>query len=200
MQLNRETILNASFDILHEYGLGDLSMRRLARNLEVAPGALYWHFPSKQALLGAVADKILATPDAVPADVTSPGLDTGLDTGIDAEIDAWRARALDAAATLLDRLLSTRDGAEIVSAALATGTLEHNPVEPVTVALAGAPGGDPALASWVLVRYLLGAATELQTAHATEDAAVPDTGAVVRILAGVELILDGVAASAATRG
>ena len=192
MQLNRETILNASFDILHEYGLGDLSMRRLARNLEVAPGALYWHFPSKQALLGAVADKILATPDAVPADVTSPGLDTG--------IDAWRARALDAAATLLDRLLSTRDGAEIVSAALATGTLEHNPVEPVTVALAGAPGGDPALASWVLVRYLLGAATELQTAHATEDAAVPDTGAVVRILAGVELILDGVAASAATRG
>jgi hypothetical protein len=46
------------------------------------------------------------------------------------------------------------------------------------------------------VRYLLGAATELQTAHATDDVPTPDTEAMVRILAGVELILDGVAASA----
>jgi TetR/AcrR family tetracycline transcriptional repressor len=188
VQLNRETILTASFDILHEYGLGDLSMRRLARNLEVAPGALYWHFPSKQALLGAVADQILAAPDGIPTEVT--------DTAQDAEIDTWRARTLDTTAALLDRLLSIRDGAEIVSAALATGTLEHNPVEPVTAALSGAPGSDPGLAAWVLVRYLLGAATELQTAHATDDVPTPDTEAMVRILAGVELILDGVAASA----
>lgn len=186
MQLNRDTILTASFDILHEYGLGDLSMRRLARNLEVAPGALYWHFPSKQALLGAVADRILTAGTGPDPQVVEP--------------TSWRARALDTSAALLDRLLSTRDGAEIVSAALATGTLEHNPVDPVTAALTGAPGGDPALAAWVLVRYLLGAATELQTAHATEQPAepgtVPDTEAVVRILAGVELILDGVASSA----
>ncbi|MDN6510824.1 MAG: TetR/AcrR family transcriptional regulator, partial [Corynebacterium sp.] len=48
MQLNRDRIHAAAFDILSEYGLGDLTMRRLAKTLEVAPGALYWHYPSKQ--------------------------------------------------------------------------------------------------------------------------------------------------------
>lgn len=187
MQLNRDTILTASFGILDEYGLGDLSMRRLARNLEVAPGALYWHFPSKQVLLGAVADRILAGPAA----------ETGGAAAVPATTPAtadWRDRARAATADLLTRLLSTRDGAEIVSASLATGTLEHNPVDPVSAALDGAPGADPELAAWVLVRYLLGAATELQTAHATGDVSHPDQDALDRILAGVDLVLAGVSA------
>ena len=35
-------------------------MRRLGSELGLQPGALYHHFPSKQALLAAVADKVLA--------------------------------------------------------------------------------------------------------------------------------------------
>ena len=34
------------------YGIADLTMRRLARELDVTPGALYWHFANKQQLLG----------------------------------------------------------------------------------------------------------------------------------------------------
>lgn len=192
VQLNRELILTAAFGILDSYGLGDLSMRRLARNLDVAPGALYWHFPSKQILLGAVADRILQSHDddagAGPADAAEDGLgENGRYT--------WRQRPLTAAGNLLTRLLSTRDGAEIVSAALATGTLEHSPVGPVSSALRNSPATDPELVAWVIVRYLLGAASELQTAHATDgQAAATDPGAVARIMSGVELILDGATA------
>jgi AcrR family transcriptional regulator len=43
MSLTRRQIVDAAMDILRNYGLGDLSMRRLARDLGVQPGALYWH-------------------------------------------------------------------------------------------------------------------------------------------------------------
>lgn len=196
MQLNRELILDTAFDILAAYGLGDLSMRRLAKGLEVAPGALYWHFPSKQVLLGAVADRILGFAATGEEPDAKEGTDRAAGSAAPGP-DGWRDRAATVSALLLDRLLSTRDGAEIVSAALATDTLGQNPVDPVSAALDGAPGTDPRLAAWVLVRYLLGAATELQTAHATDtDPCAPDPEGTGRILAGVDLILDGVGRTA----
>jgi TetR/AcrR family tetracycline transcriptional repressor len=172
-QLNRDRILTAAFEILDDYGLGDLTMRRLARHLDVAPGALYWHFPSKQELLGGIADRILDggvvdVPDESP---TSPG---------------WRALTRDTAAVLLDQLLSTRDGAEIVSAALAAGTGSVDPATILTDALQDAP--DAELAGWVLTRYLLGAATDLQTAEAAGTSSRP----VAEVLDGVDLILSGI--------
>ncbi len=59
MQLHKRDVVEAATALLDDYGIADLSMRRLARELEVSPGALYWHFASKQQLLGAVADRIL---------------------------------------------------------------------------------------------------------------------------------------------
>ena len=53
--------------ILDSYGIADLTMRRLARELDVTPGALYWHFANKQELLGAVADQVLAPACLDPA-------------------------------------------------------------------------------------------------------------------------------------
>ncbi len=198
VQLNREVILDAAFDILDAYGLGDLSMRRLARNLDVAPGALYWHFSGKQALLGAVADRILEGPSGSTADVGESGV---RDAGPEAGSPDWRARTLAEVDHLVHRLLSTRDGAEIVAASLATGALGVDPVEQVSAALRGAPARDVGLAAWVTVRYLLGAVTELQTARsagAESDGA--GDGSVTRILAGAGLILDGVAAPSGSPG
>ena len=87
---------------------------------------------------------------------------------------------------MLDRLLSTRDGAEIVSAALASGTATVDPAERLTVALQDAP--DAGLAGWVLTRYLLGAATDLQTAVAAGAEPRP----VAHVMAGVDLVLGGI--------
>ena len=59
MQLHKRDVVDMATSLLDNYGIADLSMRRLARELNVSPGALYWHFANKQQLLGAVADRIL---------------------------------------------------------------------------------------------------------------------------------------------
>src|SRR4051812_32559633 len=78
-------------------------MRRLARELDVTPGALYWHFANKQELLGAVADHVLATACAEPAPM------------------GWRDRIEAVCRGLRDALLSHTDGAELVSASFSAG-------------------------------------------------------------------------------
>ncbi|RAE29375.1 TetR family transcriptional regulator, partial [Burkholderia multivorans] len=42
MPLSAESITTTALDVLSRYGLGDLSMRRLARELDVQPSARYW--------------------------------------------------------------------------------------------------------------------------------------------------------------
>ena len=68
MQLHKRDVVEAATEILDSYGIADLTMRRLGRELNVSPGALYWHFANKQQLLGAVADRILESVDDAPAD------------------------------------------------------------------------------------------------------------------------------------
>lgn len=111
VQLNRKKIVSTAVDILQQYGLADLTMRRLARALDVAPGALYWHFPNKQVLLGGIAESILT---AVPA---RPG------------------SAADYCSFLFDALTSLRDGADITLAAVASGTLDRDLAEELSAEL-----------------------------------------------------------------
>ena len=63
--LTRGRIVEAGLRILDAWGLGDLTMRRVADELGVKAGALYYHMPNKQSLLAEIADVIL-TPVAVP--------------------------------------------------------------------------------------------------------------------------------------
>lgn len=96
MQLTRTLIVAAALDILDSYGLADMTMRRVASQLEVAPGALYWHVSNKQQLISAIADQILASV---------------LD-------DASLSTPTDITEQLRTAMLLRRDGAELVSAAL----------------------------------------------------------------------------------
>jgi TetR/AcrR family tetracycline transcriptional repressor len=52
VQLHRDDVVAAATAILDNYGMADLTMRRLARELDISPGGLYWHFANKQQLLG----------------------------------------------------------------------------------------------------------------------------------------------------
>lgn len=47
----RERIVEAAFAAIAESGPADFSLNQLARDLDYAPGALYWYFPSKEALV-----------------------------------------------------------------------------------------------------------------------------------------------------
>lgn len=188
MQLHKRDVVAKAAAILDNYGIADLTMRRLARELDVSPGALYWHFANKQELLGAVADHVLgpACDGCAPAD--------------------WRERIETVCRRLRDALLSHTDGAELVSASFAAG--QSRAVDQILDLLAdaageaGVDGPHRMQAARTVLHYVLGATADEQSrlqwdaAGATLPerqsvlAADPSTG----FLFGLRLLTDGLAA------
>lgn len=140
MQLRRADVLEGAISILDEYGLGDLTMRRVATSLHVQPGALYWHFKDKQTLLGAIADSLLA-------DVDSP-----------TEHENWDGQLRELAHRLRDRLLSHRDGAELVAATYASRMVTNRIRERIAAVgiRAGLSRDESELTADTLLYYILG--------------------------------------------
>ena len=99
----RADVVDTALRLLDQYGLADLSMRRLAAELEVQPSALYWHVPNKQTLLALVSDQIIGR--AAPVE----------------DLGDWKATTLAEATAIRDALMAFRDGAEVVSSTLALG-------------------------------------------------------------------------------
>jgi TetR/AcrR family transcriptional regulator, tetracycline repressor protein len=56
-------IVDHALRVADAEGARAVGMRRLARELDVTPMALYWHFKTKEELLDAVADRIFAEVD-----------------------------------------------------------------------------------------------------------------------------------------
>lgn len=147
MQLHRDDVVDGALAILDQYGLADLTMRRLAGALRVQPGALYWHFPNKQALLGAVADRILA-PMEHPV-----------------RAGDWSGALAELAHRLRDCLLTYRDGAELVSATYASRLTTSKDRERLAAAVirAGIPRAEAELAAYTLLYYVLGHTVDEQS-------------------------------------
>jgi AcrR family transcriptional regulator len=61
--LSRELIRDTALALVDEHGYEDLSMRRLAQRLGVQAASLYSHYPTKVALLEALADTIMESVD-----------------------------------------------------------------------------------------------------------------------------------------
>lgn len=186
MQLSREGIVTTAVDILDEYGLADVSMRRIASTLGVAPGALYWHVENKQELIAAMAEAIVAPVVAAPP--------------TDLESLSGRLRQL---------VLSVRDGAEVVVAAIgqpdAQVRRQLTDVFTAAVRASGPATAPPQLvdaAAHGLLHLTLGAAaveqSGTQLAAATGDAAPGDrdTARAARHTASVRLLLAGLDQSA----
>lgn len=121
-------------------------MRKLAARLGVQAGALYWHFASKQALLDAMADKLV---EGV-ADQLPPG--------------PWDERLGALAHRLRQALLSHRDGARVMAgtyvpapSSLAAGTAAVD-----VLCKAGFPAERAAWVIFALMHYVLGHTIEEQ--------------------------------------
>ncbi|MGW6446988.1 TetR/AcrR family transcriptional regulator [Lentzea sp. NPDC055074] len=56
--LSREAIVRKAMEMLDEHGLQKLSMRKLAAALGAAPMSLYWHVPTKDALIELCLDEV----------------------------------------------------------------------------------------------------------------------------------------------
>ncbi|BDX32529.1 TetR family transcriptional regulator [Mycobacterium antarcticum] len=187
MQLHRRDVVSKATQLLDDYGIADLTMRRLARELGVTPGALYWHFADKQALLGAVADRILdaaATPR---------------------EGDRWSVRVQAICTGVRDALLSTTDGAELVSASFAAGKSDQMAgiLEQLTVATAEAGIARPnaELAARTILYYVLGFTADEQSriqwdavGALSDGQSVMTTDPNARFSFGLRLLVDGIAA------
>ena len=135
MQLTQHSITVAGVHILDAYGLADMTMRRLAKRLHVAPGALCWHLPNKQALISAISQFILSevvgppTPLDKDAEPTKADADEATSTREDAVPPA------ELCATIRTLMLAHRDGAELVNAALSDNGLRETLEDHITQAL-----------------------------------------------------------------
>ena len=177
MRYHRSDVVERALDVLDRYGLADLSMRRLAADLGVAPSALYHHVANKQTLLAAVADEILAR-GRRPRRTT-----------------AWDARVVEVCDELRDAMLAYRDGADVVATVHAFGLGAAGPTEELEEVLAGA-GLDEALAavaSRTLLHYVFGHAHDEQTTLQAGSAGAIDRGPrdSTDFAAGLDLIIDG---------
>jgi AcrR family transcriptional regulator len=85
--LNRDLIRDTALAMIDEEGLAALSMRRLAQVLGVQAPSLYSHYPTKDDLLDAVADLVVA-------DVDTSGFDEGWREGLVTWARSYRAALL----------------------------------------------------------------------------------------------------------
>ena len=187
---DREHIVGVALELLDRYGLPDLTMRRLATELDVQPSALYWHFSNKQDLLAAIADRILAR---IPQNIASSRPEAPL---------------FAAARSVRDALLAYRDGAEVVlsSAALRPTSTRAHEVLSASLRADGIAAADVAAAA--VLQFILGHASLVQqrmhgesygAAAPTPGDAVPDDSAEV-FEAGIGMLSRGAAAPVSSRG
>jgi AcrR family transcriptional regulator len=146
--MNRNTrpdVVTKAIEVLDELGLPDLTMRRLGAELGVRPSALYHHFPSKQALLAAVADELL---DRAPWPA----------------VGDWTTRTAATCHVLRDTLLAYRDGAELVATVHSFGLGARRPYELLVSTLAeGGVGPLAPTAARTLLHFVYGHAVDEQT-------------------------------------
>ena len=192
MQLHKRDVVEAATAILDNYGIADLTMRRLGRELNVSPGALYWHFANKQQLLGAIADRILEPVGDQPG--------------------GWQDRVVGICRRLRDALLSHKDGAELVSASFAAGQSEAMAQIVAHLADAATDAGVDSehneLAARTVVYYVLGFTADEQSrlqwdaagAELPEEQSVLADDAGERFGFGLALLVDGIAAHRAVVG
>lgn len=146
MLLRKSNVVDGALALLDAEGLDNLTTRKLGACLGVRAGALYRHFPNKQALLDAMADRILqGVGDSLP-----PG--------------SWEDAGIALADQLHQALLAHRDGARVVAGAYTT---EPNTVlvGNTAVALLQDAGLSPDRAGWAAVTvsyYVIGHTIEEQ--------------------------------------
>ncbi|HWF73347.1 MAG TPA: TetR family transcriptional regulator [Solirubrobacteraceae bacterium] len=125
-KLDREAVLDVAMGLADTEGLEAITFRRLAEQFEVTPMALYWHFEDKDALLGALADRLwVHAAEALTGSLAQlPPDDDGwgqLRLTLDALVDAMRPHP--AVAELVPtRVLESEAGREVTE--LTLGFLE----------------------------------------------------------------------------
>jgi TetR/AcrR family transcriptional regulator, tetracycline repressor protein len=112
-KIDRTRVADTALRLLNEVGLEGLTLRAIAKELDVKAPALYWHFKDKQALLDEMATEMLRR---MAAELTHPPED-------------WRESLSVSMRGLRAHLLRYRDGAKVFSGTHFTDTSYAAPME-----------------------------------------------------------------------
>lgn len=186
MRYRSSDIVSRAIEVLDDYGLADLTMRRLSAELGLQPSALYHHFANKQTLLGEVADEILrrGRREARPA--------------------AWDRRLSMICTELRDSMLAYRDGAEVVATGYAFGLGATVPYTELLAALIGAgfTEAEARTAARTLLYFVFGHTADeqihLQAGSAGAIAEAPRQSTDFGL--GLDLVIDGIRMRRPARG
>ncbi|MEV8092422.1 TetR/AcrR family transcriptional regulator [Streptomyces nigra] len=113
-RLDRTRVADTALKLLNEVGLDGLTLRAIARELDVKAPALYWHFKDKQALLDEMATEMYRRMVA--------------GTPLDPD-DTWQERLLRTNRGLRAALRGYRDGAKVFSGSRFTGMVHAEQME-----------------------------------------------------------------------
>jgi TetR/AcrR family tetracycline transcriptional repressor len=150
--LRKANVVDGALQLLDEVGLDGLTMRKLGAALGVQAGALYRHYPSKAALLDAMAEKLV---EGV-ADPPPEG--------------DWDAQLTTLAHRFRTALLAHRDGARLFAGTFVSAP-NTNAVGGLAVAALTRAGLPPDRAGWITyagMYYVLGHTIEEQAQLALE--------------------------------
>jgi TetR/AcrR family tetracycline transcriptional repressor len=154
--LTRGAIVDAALRLLDRDGIGGLSMRKLAQELDVGTASLYWHVRDKEELLGLLLDRIVGE-----AEVPDP------------EPDNWREQVKELGRENRRLLQRHRDAAQISLGRIPVGP-ESMPVLERNLAILVAAGLPPrvvALAADMFALYVGGFAFEESMGNEQADVA-----------------------------
>ncbi|MGW7351416.1 TetR/AcrR family transcriptional regulator C-terminal domain-containing protein [Streptomyces sp. NPDC054784] len=155
--LERGQVVDAALRLLNEVGLDGLTLRRIAKELDVQAPALYWHFAGKRELLDEMATAMFRA-------VLDDG-DGG--AAVAADGDDWREWLAGTQRALRRGLLAYRDGAKVFSGSRFTDFGHAAALESSlrTLVAAGFTPGAAARALAVASAFTLGFVTEEQGVH-----------------------------------
>lgn len=164
VRYRRGDIVDRAIGVLDSVGLEALSMRKLAAELGVQPGALYHHFTNKDALLAAVADELLTRGRRAT------------------EIVTWEAELRLVCVELRDAMLACRDGAALLARVRTLGLGEVDPEQRMYDALVRADADEDVarIGARTLLRFVFGHVIETAGAAGDDDFHL-----------GLTLVLDG---------
>ncbi|MEU7617229.1 TetR/AcrR family transcriptional regulator C-terminal domain-containing protein [Micromonospora rifamycinica] len=147
-RLSRDRTIDEALRLLDEGGLDALTMRRLADALNARAGALYRYFATKQGLLTAMAEQMLAG------------------CGDVADSPDWAQTVTALAHRLRAALLAHRDGARVYAGTRSIGPNTLGFAETAVAALikAGFAPDDAARAMFSIVHFTIGHTLEEQAA------------------------------------
>lgn len=150
----QEQIITAALELLNENGLNNLSLRDIAKRINIQAPALYWHFKNKEALIDYMAEAILQKEFK--------------DLQVRAENEDWQQWLIGLMIRLRKAMLAYKDGGRVVA-----GAHLYPAVTLATITETGMASLMSAGVNIKTARYILLTATHYTFGHVIEEQAAP---------------------------